>query len=137
VIVNKHRPLKPANYVPADLVQPRVALAVTGEAAQLNSTTAAAAERLFAAAAADGVNITLASGYRSYATQVVTYNGWVSSQGRARRIPPRRGRVTQSTRQAGRSTSATAAARAAFSPASPSSQPPSGPKQTLTASASW
>lgn len=83
VIVNKHRPLKPANYVPADLVQPRVALAVTGEAAQLNSTTAAAAERMFDAAAADGVNITLASGYRSYATQVVTYNGWVSSQGRA------------------------------------------------------
>ncbi|MFP3460132.1 M15 family metallopeptidase [Arthrobacter globiformis] len=83
VIVNKHRPLKPANYVPADLVQPSVALAVTGEAAQLNRTTAAAAERMFAAAAADGVNMTLASGYRSYATQVVTYNGWVSSQGRA------------------------------------------------------
>ena len=83
VIVNKHRPLKPANYVPADLVQPRVALAVTGEAAQLNSTTAAAAERMFAAAAADGVTMTLASGYRSYATQTATYNGWVSSQGRA------------------------------------------------------
>jgi D-alanyl-D-alanine carboxypeptidase len=83
VIVNKHRPLKPANYVPADLVQPRVALAVAGEAAQLNRTTAAAAERMFAAAAADGVHMTLASGYRSYATQTVTYNGWVSSQGRA------------------------------------------------------
>jgi D-alanyl-D-alanine carboxypeptidase len=83
VIVNKHRPLKPANYVPADLVQPNVALAVAGEAAQLNFTTAAAAERMFAAAAADGVTMTLASGYRSYATQVVTYNGWVSSEGRA------------------------------------------------------
>ncbi|WP_414635205.1 M15 family metallopeptidase [Arthrobacter ipis] len=83
MIVNKHRPLKPANYVPADLVQPGVALAVTGEASQLNSTTAAAAERMFAAAAADGVTMTLASGYRSYATQVVTYNGWVSSEGRA------------------------------------------------------
>ncbi|WP_395398326.1 D-alanyl-D-alanine carboxypeptidase family protein [Arthrobacter sp. UC242_113] len=83
VIVNKHRPLKPANYVPADLVQPRVALAVTGEASQLNRTTAAAAERMFAAAAAAGVTMTLASGYRSYATQTVTYNGWVSSQGRA------------------------------------------------------
>jgi D-alanyl-D-alanine carboxypeptidase len=83
VIVNKHRPLQPANYVPADLVQPRVALAVTGEAAQLNRTTAAAAERMFAAAAAAGVTMTLASGYRSYATQTVTYNGWVSSQGRA------------------------------------------------------
>ncbi|MCU1565816.1 MAG: peptidase [Pseudarthrobacter sp.] len=83
VVVNKHRPLKPANYVPADLVQPRVALAVTGEAAQLNRTTAAAAERMFAAAAAGGITMTLASGYRSYATQTVTYNGWVSSQGRA------------------------------------------------------
>lgn len=83
VIVNKHSPLKPADYVPADLVQPRVALAVTGEASQLNSTTAAAAERMFAAAAADGVTMTLASGYRSYATQIVTYNGWVSSEGRA------------------------------------------------------
>jgi zinc D-Ala-D-Ala carboxypeptidase len=83
VIVNKHRPLRPANYVPADLVQPNVALAVAGEAAQLNFTTAAAAERMFAAAAADGVTMTLASGYRSYATQVVTYNGWVSSEGRA------------------------------------------------------
>ncbi|APX03153.1 peptidase M15 [Arthrobacter sp. QXT-31] len=83
VIVNKHRPLKPANYDPADLVRPRVALAVAGEAAQLNSTTAAAAERMFAAAAADGVTMTLASGYRSYATQTATYNGYVSSQGRA------------------------------------------------------
>jgi D-alanyl-D-alanine carboxypeptidase len=83
VIVNKHRPLKPANFVPPNLVQPKVALAVTGEAAQLNSTTAAAAERMFAAAAADGVTMTLASGYRSYATQTVTYNGYVSSQGRA------------------------------------------------------
>ena len=27
--------------------------------------------------------MTLASGYRSYATQIVTYNGWVSSEGRA------------------------------------------------------
>ena len=83
MIVNKHRPLKPANYVPADLVQPNVRLAVAGEAAQLNFTTAAAAERMFAAAAADGVTMTLASGYRSYTTQTATYNGWVSSQGRA------------------------------------------------------
>lgn len=82
-MVNKHRPLKPANYVPADLVQPRVALAVSGEAALLNRTTAAAAERMFAAAAAAGVTMTLASGYRSYATQTATYNGYVSARGRA------------------------------------------------------
>ena len=83
LVVNKRRPLKPANYVPRDLVQPRVALAVSGEAALLNRTTAAAAERMFAAAAADGVVMTLASGYRSYATQVATYNGHVSARGQA------------------------------------------------------
>jgi D-alanyl-D-alanine carboxypeptidase len=83
LVVNKHRPLSPADYVPADLVQPNVRLAVSGEAAQLNSTTAAAAEQLFAAAEQDGVIMTLASGYRSYGTQVATYNSYVNSVGQA------------------------------------------------------
>ncbi|ABK04293.1 D-Ala-D-Ala carboxypeptidase, Metallo peptidase, MEROPS family M15B [Arthrobacter sp. FB24] len=83
LVVNKHRPLSPADYVPADLVQPNIALAVSGEAAQLNSTTAAAAEQMFAAAAGDGVTMTLASGYRSYGTQVATYNSYVASRGQA------------------------------------------------------
>ena len=83
VVVNKHRPLSPATFVPPDLVRPAVRLATSGEAALLNSTTAAAAERMFAAAAADGVIITLASGYRSFATQKVTYSGWVRSEGQA------------------------------------------------------
>jgi D-alanyl-D-alanine carboxypeptidase len=83
VVVNKHRPLSPADYVPADLVRPAVRLAVSGEAALLNSTTAAAAEQLFGAAAADGVVLTLASGYRSFATQTVTYGGYVNTRGQA------------------------------------------------------
>ncbi|QHK19895.1 D-alanyl-D-alanine carboxypeptidase family protein [Pseudarthrobacter psychrotolerans] len=83
LVVNKHRPLAPADYVPADLVQPNVQLAVSGEAALLNSTTAAAAEAMFAAAAQDGVSMTLASGYRSYGTQVATYNGYVAARGQA------------------------------------------------------
>jgi zinc D-Ala-D-Ala carboxypeptidase len=83
VVVNKHRPLSPADYVPADLIQPNVRLSVAGEAARLNSTTAAAAEELFAAAAQDGVTVTLASGYRSYDTQVATYGGYVASEGQA------------------------------------------------------
>ena len=83
VIVNKHRPLKPADYVPADLVRPSVAISASGEAALLNSTTAAAAEAMFAAAARDGVTIVLASGYRSYSTQVTTYNGYVAARGQA------------------------------------------------------
>ncbi|WP_426225595.1 M15 family metallopeptidase [Pseudarthrobacter sp. DSP2-3-2b1] len=83
LVVNKHRPLVPGEYVPADLVQPNVRLAVSGEAALLNSTTAAAAEAMFAAAARDGVVMTLASGYRSYGTQVATYNGYVAARGQA------------------------------------------------------
>lgn len=83
VVVNKHRPLSPAAFVPADLVQPAVRLAVSGEAALLNRTTAAAAGRMFAAAAAAGVVLVLASGYRSYATQAATYNSYVASRGRA------------------------------------------------------
>lgn len=83
VVVNKHCPLTPAGYVPADLVQPNVPLAVSGEAALLNSTTAAAAEAMFAAAARDGVVMTLASGYRSYVTQVATYNAYVAARGQA------------------------------------------------------
>ena len=83
LVVNKHRPLVPADYVPADLVQPNVRIIASGEAALLNSTTAAAAEAMFATAAQDGVSITLASGYRSYSTQVATYNGYVAARGHA------------------------------------------------------
>jgi D-alanyl-D-alanine carboxypeptidase len=83
VVVNKHRPLVPATFVPPDLVQPAVSLAVSGEAALLNSTTAGAAEAMFAAAEAGGVVLTLASGYRSYSTQIATYNTWVSTEGQA------------------------------------------------------
>ncbi|WP_237393772.1 M15 family metallopeptidase [Pseudarthrobacter sp. ATCC 49987] len=83
VVVNKHRPLAPAAFVPADLVQPRVRLATSGEAALLNSTTAGAAEEMFAAAAGGGVVLTLASGYRSFTTQIATYNRWVNTEGQA------------------------------------------------------
>jgi D-alanyl-D-alanine carboxypeptidase len=82
-VVNKHRPLVPADYVPADLVQPAVAATASGESTLLNSTTAAAAQAMFAAAAQEGVTMVLASGYRSYATQVATYNGYVASRGQA------------------------------------------------------
>ncbi|HEU4667983.1 MAG TPA: M15 family metallopeptidase [Arthrobacter sp.] len=83
LVVNKHRPLVPADFVPADLVHPAVAMAASGEAALLNSTTAAAAEAMFAAAARDGVAMVLASGYRSYGTQVATYNNYVAARGQA------------------------------------------------------
>lgn len=83
MVVNKHRALSPATFVPADLVRPGIRMATAGEASLLNSTTAAAAERMFAAAAADGVTLTLASGYRSYATQTSTYGNYVNTRGQA------------------------------------------------------
>ncbi|NUP75137.1 MAG: M15 family metallopeptidase [Sinomonas sp.] len=81
VVVNKRRPLNPLTFAP-ELALPDVPLATSGEGAMLNPTTARAAEALFAAAAAAGVGMTLASGYRSYATQVATYSVQVDAQGR-------------------------------------------------------
>ncbi|WP_415856978.1 D-alanyl-D-alanine carboxypeptidase family protein, partial [Sinomonas sp. G460-2] len=78
----KRRPLVPRTFAPA-LAQPDVPLAISGEGALLNPTTARAAEALFAAAATAGVGMTLASGYRSYATQQATYASEVAAQGQA------------------------------------------------------
>jgi|GEM_PF-370144 len=82
VIVNKPRPLNPISYVPPDLVIPNVPLRVPGnETMQVRKVVAAALEQLFAAAKADGLQLMLASGYRSYAYQVNLYNGYVQNQG--------------------------------------------------------
>lgn len=83
LIVNKHRPLAPADFAPSDLARPAVATTASGEAALLNSTTAAAAEAMFAAAAVDGVALILASGYRSFAAQAAAYDGYVAARGQA------------------------------------------------------
>ncbi|MFD1214329.1 M15 family metallopeptidase, partial [Arthrobacter sp. GCM10027362] len=83
VVVNKTRPLQPLDYAPADLRLPNVPLGPGGEAAKVRDTVAGAVERLFAAAAADGVPMTLLSGFRSYDTQVSTYQHWVNVNGKA------------------------------------------------------
>lgn len=83
VVVNKHRPLNPLTFAPADLVQAPVQLATSGENALLRAEAAAAGGRMFDAAAAEGIQLTLLSGYRSYNTQIITYNGWVNSLGSA------------------------------------------------------
>lgn len=80
VLVNKRNPLVPLDYIPGDLVAPAVASG-SGEAMLLRSEAAAAVERMFTAAAAQGVGITLKSSYRSYATQVGVYNGYVANKG--------------------------------------------------------
>jgi D-alanyl-D-alanine carboxypeptidase len=84
VIVNKQHPLQPKTYVPSDLVVPTVPLRVPGNVTmQLRVATANALESMFAGAKATGLNLMLASGYRSYQYQVSLYNGYVQSQGQA------------------------------------------------------
>ncbi|MDB5183254.1 MAG: peptidase [Candidatus Saccharibacteria bacterium] len=80
MVVNKHRPINPVSYVPADLVIPNVPLRVPGnDSMQVRKVTATALEMMFAAAKADGLNLMLSSGYRSYQYQVGLYNGYVAS----------------------------------------------------------
>lgn len=84
VIVNKPRPLNPVSYAPPDLIVPNVPLRVPGnETMQVRKAVAEALEQLFTAAKADGLQLMLASGYRSYTYQVNLYNGYVQSQGQA------------------------------------------------------
>ncbi|WP_244250727.1 M15 family metallopeptidase [Arthrobacter crystallopoietes] len=83
VVVNKTRPLEPADYYPADLRSPNVTTGPGGAGAQLRAAAAGAAEEMFAAAAAEGVGMTIVSGFRSYDTQVSTYQHWVNVNGKA------------------------------------------------------
>ncbi|GAA1131203.1 hypothetical protein GCM10009670_25640 [Citricoccus alkalitolerans] len=91
VVVNKLNPLDPADYAPQDLRGPDVPASKAGM--ELRDEAAVAAEDLFAAAAADGVDLTLVSAYRSYGYQQGTYGGWVERYGQveADRISARPG----------------------------------------------
>ena len=84
VVVNKQHPLSPKDYTPTDLVFPAVSLRVPGhESMQLRQSTASALVAMFKAAATEGVDLTLSSGYRSYTYQVGLYGGYVKAQGQA------------------------------------------------------
>jgi D-alanyl-D-alanine carboxypeptidase len=75
VVVNKHRPLNPATYVPARLVR------VQGE--QLRTEAADAYKQMAKAAKSAGVNIIPVSGYRSYSQQASLYDSYVRQYGQA------------------------------------------------------
>ncbi|MDB5184460.1 MAG: Serine-type D-Ala-D-Ala carboxypeptidase [Candidatus Saccharibacteria bacterium] len=85
LVVNKLRPLNPKDYAPADLVVPNIPLRsnITSTEKYVRAATAKALETMVAAAAAQGVNLNLQSGYRSYSFQVTLYNDYVSSQGQS------------------------------------------------------
>ena len=81
VVVDKLRPLNPKDYVPADLIQTPVAHA---NPPTLRKEAADAMVAMFAAAKAEGAGgMQLQSAYRSYTTQVVVYNRYVSQAGQA------------------------------------------------------
>lgn len=84
-IVNKKRPLTPSTYVPADLVVPavRLRLGSGSEEMKLSAKSASEIPNLFNAAKSAGYQLILASGYRSYYTQVQLYNSYVKKDGQA------------------------------------------------------
>lgn len=81
VIVNKQRPLADKAYVPANLVMPQGIPNVNGT--PLRAEAATALEHMAADAKTSGLDLVLNSGYRSYATQIAVYNGYVQSAGQA------------------------------------------------------
>lgn len=82
VIVNKQRPINPLSFKPNDLRQPNVAVRVPGAAEmQLRSEAATALEKMFAAAATEGINVQVSTAYRGYAFQKTLYDGYVESEG--------------------------------------------------------
>lgn len=83
-IVNKGRAL-PADYVPAGLMAPDVPLRLPASNPEMTvrSDTAQALKTMFSAAAAAGLDLQLASGYRSYNEQVTVYGGYVKTSGQA------------------------------------------------------
>lgn len=83
VMVDKTRPLTPADYVPEDLVVPAVPALTSGQEAKVRAGTARAMTSMFAAAQRDGITLTLVSGYRSYTGQKATYAHWQSLFGTA------------------------------------------------------
>jgi D-alanyl-D-alanine carboxypeptidase len=80
VVVNKQRPLNPSDYYPADLVDPPVPYG----AYSMRQAASDAVVAMFAAFLQEtGEEMESISGFRSYDSQVSTYNGWVDSLGQA------------------------------------------------------
>jgi D-alanyl-D-alanine carboxypeptidase len=77
VVVNKQHPLQPLDYAPSDLTS-------IGNGQYMRAEAASALQQMFGDAQSAGLKLTAASGYRSYSTQVATYNSEVKAYGQAR-----------------------------------------------------
>jgi len=81
LVVNKKRPLNPKQYEPSSLRLPN--MSVESSAMEVNDETATALEDLNTAAKNEGIDLVVASAYRSYDNQVATYNSVVDGYGQA------------------------------------------------------
>lgn len=79
ILVNKLRPLRPLRWEPEDLVMPTGIENTNGQ--PIRATAAKALERMFAAAAGDGLPFLITSGYRSFAKQESLFNGYSERDG--------------------------------------------------------
>lgn len=80
VLVNKEYQL-PSTYAPSDLVSASLSGIRKGESFMLRNILINDLKDLVNDAKADGIDLSIRSGYRSYATQQSTYNYWVSYNG--------------------------------------------------------
>jgi D-alanyl-D-alanine carboxypeptidase len=80
VLVNKEYQL-PQSYAPSDLVLASNAGIRKGSGYYLRNILINDLRNLVNAAVADSIDLSIVSGYRSYNTQVATYNHWVSING--------------------------------------------------------
>ncbi len=84
VVVNKLNPLNPQQYAPNDLVLPNVSQRIPGvEQMKLRQAAAASLERMFTAAAAEGLHLQITTAFRGYNYQRTLYTGYVASEGQA------------------------------------------------------
>ena len=81
VVVDKLRPLQPADFEPADLVE--VPVPYVHQPFLRQAASDAVVEMFAAFHAETGLALQAQSAYRSYSTQVSVYQGWVSSLGQA------------------------------------------------------
>ncbi|WP_061966226.1 M15 family metallopeptidase, partial [Demequina aurantiaca] len=82
VVVNKTRPLSPATYAPSDLVP--VSGVPGGSTQRMRREAATALATMYKAASAEGLSFSVASSYRSYATQKSLFNSYAANYGVAR-----------------------------------------------------
>lgn len=77
VLVNKQYKL-PSTYAPSDLVKASNSGIRRGESYYLRNILIPDLSRMVTDSKADGIDLSIVSGYRSYQTQVNTYNNWLS-----------------------------------------------------------